>query len=262
MIFNPSNSVVLCCVVLLGLIYLHLCTLAIRSVIQIDSLCVKAVVAFLFPYETVQNEIRCGEISLNIEHLASLDRTIDLFFADYEVSGRAELFADLCPYFGVPWPAGQVLATYAAKESQLWKGKKILELGCGLALPSLVLSRLGFAATATDLHPDVPEFLRRNIILNQASTLQYEALDWRSWAGASHFDVILASDVLYDKAQPQELISFLTKQLQKNGEFILADPGRPYFDSFLAQAKKKFIVQESLIDGIFFLQISAKDQNV
>ena len=103
-------------------------------------------------------------LKLEVECLRSLDDTIDAFFAEYERTNRAELFEGLCPYFGVPWPAGLALAKLIDEEAEKWRGREVLEIGCGLALPSLVLSRAGALVTATDLHPDVPHFLDRNQI--------------------------------------------------------------------------------------------------
>lgn len=215
--------------------------------------------AFLFPYETKISEIDCGGKPLQVESLKSLDETIDLFFADYEKTGRVELFADLCPYFGVPWPAGNALAAHVYKRASDWQGKKVLELGCGLALPSLVLARTGIEVMATDLHPDVPEFLKRNIEHNGVSALNFCALDWRELKNEERFDVILASDVLYDRVQPEQLFDFLQKHLHSGAEFILTDPGRPYFDRFLLLMKENFQVEERLESGIFFLHVKKRE---
>ncbi|MGZ3661001.1 MAG: hypothetical protein ACXVCK_12950, partial [Bdellovibrionota bacterium] len=63
---------------------------------------------FSFPFETSVQALE--DLGLEIECLKSLDETIDAFFAEYERTGRAELFEGLCPYFGVVWPAGRALA--------------------------------------------------------------------------------------------------------------------------------------------------------
>jgi predicted nicotinamide N-methyase len=190
--------------------------------------------SFTYPYETAVEEISLSGHKLNLEKLKSLDETIDGFFALYEKTGREELFEDLCPYFGVPWPAGTALAERAVKEAPRWAGKRILELACGLALPTLVLAKIGGAAelTASDLHPDVPEFFRRNLAHNKISA-RYRPLDWRT--DTSSADVILGSDLVYDRRQPAALLSFLERATWQ--EVLLADPNRPYWDSFVAAAK-------------------------
>ena len=206
---------------------------------------------FTFPYETSLGEISLGGHKLKLEKLKSLDETIDGFFALYEKTGREELFEDLCPYFGVPWPAGEGLAARVAGEAARWEGKRVLELACGLALPTLVLAKLGLPdLTATDLHPDVPEFFRRNLAHNGLAAA-YRPLDWRTdQAGA---DIILGSDLVYDRKQPPALLAFLRRAAWE--EVWLADPGRPYWDSFAAAAREEFGGEEFREGSVRFLRL-------
>ncbi|RZA06538.1 MAG: hypothetical protein EOP11_10085 [Proteobacteria bacterium] len=210
--------------------------------------------SFTFAYETIVEEIRLGSHALEIEKLKSLDETIDGFFALYEKTGREELFEDLCPYFGVPWPAGTALAHYVAERAAAWPGKKVLELACGLALPTLVLAKIltGQEASfvATDLHPDVPEFFRRNLARNNLRA-SYRALDWRKERGEA--DIILGSDLLYDRHQPPALLRFLAESTWE--EVILSDPQRPYWDAFVGDVKKEFRAEEFSRGNIRFLRL-------
>lgn len=208
--------------------------------------------AATFSYETVTEAMRIGGVDIAFKKFASLDGTIDSYFEEFERSKNADLFEGLCPYFGVPWPAGVALAAYAAEKSGGWAGSSILEVGCGLALPSLVLAKLGFSVVASDFHPDVPAFLSENGKLNGVE-VKYRALDW---AGASQpAEVILGSDLVYDKRQPLTLTNFLAASHWKVA--VIADPGRPYWDSFLelVKAQAGWRVKEFLKDGIFFAHL-------
>jgi predicted nicotinamide N-methyase len=213
---------------------------------------------FSFPYRTSFESIALPPASaLEIERLASLDETIDAYFAEYERSGRAELFEDHCPYFGVPWPAGRVLAGIAARELARWQGRAVLELGCGLALPALLLARAGVRVTATDLHPDVPAFLERNIARNglAARPPHYLALDWRDEAvPLPAAEVVIGSDVLYDRRQPEALRGLLRRLPWQ--EAIFTDPGRGYWDSFLTLARAEgWGVVEELVESVFVARL-------
>ena len=207
---------------------------------------------FTFPYETELVTIEPGGVPLRLERLRSLDATIDGFFALYEKTGREELFEDLCPYFGVPWPAGTALAAKAAAEAGRWRECSVLELACGLALPSLVLAKAGAKRMrASDLHPDVPEFLRRNGAHN-GLRVDYENLDWR--ADRAEADVILGADLLYDRAQPAALLSFLARSEWR--ELLLADPGRPYWASFVASLRSAgYEVMETSEGSVHFAHV-------
>jgi predicted nicotinamide N-methyase len=204
-----------------------------------------------FPYRTRAEELRIGGETLDILRLNSLDETIDEFFREYEKSGNAELFESLCPYFGEPWPAGKALAAYALERAPAWSGASVLELGCGLALPSLLLAKKGFSRLeATDAHPDVEAFLAENCRRNGVS-VAFRPLDWGEESADAQ--VILGSDLLYDKAQAPRLLEFLGRSSW--GEAVLADPGRPYWESFVREAKGRWRVEEFLREGIFFLTL-------
>jgi len=208
--------------------------------------------AATFTYATKVEEYVIGAETLRVEKFASLDGTIDDYFREYEMSSNAELFESLCPYFGVLWPAGFELARYVEEKSAEWRNKKVFELGCGLGVPSLVLAKKGVSVTASDFHPDVPAFLAANEAHNGVK-IPFVPLDWKSRGHSA--DIIVGSDLVYDHTQPQTLIDFLRGSVW--AEVILTDPGRPYWDSFLALAKAEvnWRVEEFLLKGIFFVRI-------
>ncbi len=211
---------------------------------------------FSFPFETCVEKVALGGASLEIERLKSLDETIDAFFVEYERTNRAELFEGLCPYFGVPWPAGLALARKLEREGERWQGHEVLEIGCGLALPSMVLARSGAFVTATDLHPDVPVFLEKNKARNRLSGPDYLFLDWRSSRLLPPASLLIGSDIVYDRAQPDQLVKFL-KEFEPWQEAIFTDPGRPYWETFTGLVKQEpWNAREELIDGVFLLRLS------
>ena len=66
--------------------------------------------------------------------------------------------------FGVVWPASRVLASTVCQMEL--DGKRVLEIGCGIALTSIVLHQMGQDITASDYHPLAEEFLNINILNN------------------------------------------------------------------------------------------------
>src|SRR5512139_2299822 len=94
-------------------------------------------------------------------------------------NGEAELVgipAAMWPIFGLVWPAGLFLAETMA-EFQL-HGRRILEIGCGIGLASLVLQRRCADITSTDLHPLAETFLAENLALNQMAALPFFHCSW------------------------------------------------------------------------------------
>ena len=129
------------------------------------------------------------------------------------------------PLFGLLWPSSQALAGVMA--SCEIKGKRILEVGCGLALASLTLHRRGGDITATDCHPLVATFLDENLRLNGLPQMKYQAANWSEVCPAlGCFDLIIGSDVLYDRGQPEVLSQFIDRHSDRTVAVVIVDPDR------------------------------------
>jgi predicted nicotinamide N-methyase len=135
------------------------------------------------------------------------------------------------PLFGLLWPSGRVLA--GAMLTFELKGRRILELGCGLGLASLVLHRRGADVTASDCHPLAAAFLKENLLLNALPSMKYEVGHWaRANPRLGEFDLIIGSDLLYDREQPGELSEFVSLHSAAAVEVVIADPDRGNQGSF------------------------------
>ena len=189
-----------------------------------------------FQYKLKTHLSRIGLHEYEIRCLESLDGTIDDLFDYLKRDWRESLLEDLCPYFGVVWPAALGLALRLADESLALRGKRCLEIGCGLALPSIVVRKLGGEILATDMHPAVPEFLERNLKLNGVARLQYEILNWvveDIGERLGRFDLVVGSDILYERRHLAEVPAAILKCLAPGGRVIISDPGRPYLQDFV-----------------------------
>lgn len=199
---------------------------------------------------------RFGALDFELETLADLDSAVNELLAR-ELAQPGGLERDLCPYFGVVWPAARALAQELARRSRVLAGRSVLELGCGLALPALVAARRGARVTATDLHPDVPGFLARNLALNGLApdALEYLELDWRT-AGlargprARRFEYVVASDVLYEQGHPAPVAHALAAHVAPEGRILLADPGRAYLQACLDELERLGFRAESEVVAV------------
>ena len=127
--------------------------------------------------------------------------------------------------FGHVWPCGRLLAETMVGYDVA--GRRILELGCGLGLASLVLHRRGADITASDCHPLAEVFLAYNAALNALPAVRYRMLAWNAANDAlGRFDLIIASDVLYERGQAELLAALLLRHAQPACEVLIADPGR------------------------------------
>ena len=168
-------------------------------------------------------------------------------------------WAPIAPYWSVLWRSGVALAREL--DGEPLRGLRVVELGCGLAVPSLVAARAGAAVLATDSSAEALTLVARNARDNglQLETL---AVDWGQpevLAERAPFDLVLAADVLYERASIGPLLSLLPRLAM---EVWLADPGRPGGDEFLAEAGRRWTVDTRVrgVVRIHRLRISRTDR--
>lgn len=146
--------------------------------------------------------------------------------------------------FGQVWPAGRLLAQ--AMHRFDIGGKRILELGCGIGLASLVLQRRGADVVASDAHPLAEGFLSYNAALNGLPAVHYRQLRWdRALPTLGLFDVIIASDVLYERNHAELIGSVIARHALADAEVLVTDPGRGNSARFSRLLESEGFVVES-----------------
>ncbi len=145
-----------------------------------------------------------------------------------DVNGVAEklgIFSATWPLFGIIWASGEVLA-HLMFDYEV-EGKRILEVGCGIGLASLVLNQRLADITATDHHPEVECFLLENIKLNNGEEIPFVRTGWNDEdSELGLFDLIIGSDLLYERDHVELLSCFIEQHADEHCEVILVDPGR------------------------------------
>lgn len=148
------------------------------------------------------------------------------------------------PYWSVLWRSGVALGRELSV--QQLDGLRVVELGCGIGVPSLVASRSGASVLATDESAEALELLARNAWLNGLD-VETAQVDWASPApllARAPFDLVLAADVLYERASVAQLLELLPQLAPR---VLLADPGRPAADAFLTEARHRWQLETRVI---------------
>lgn len=172
-------------------------------------------------YTTRELTVRLGGHGYRIRALSDKQQFADPTGA----AERAGISSSLWSLFGQVWPAGRVLAEAMCTFDIA--GKRILELGCGLGLSSLVLQRRRADITASDHHPLAPSFLAHNAALNDLPAVTYHDLPWAvPDAKLGRFDLIIGSDILYERDHAAQLAALILRHAQPGAEVLITDPGR------------------------------------
>ncbi|OWY37739.1 SAM-dependent methyltransferase [Xenophilus sp. AP218F] len=154
--------------------------------------------------------------------------------------------------FGQVWPSAQKLADLM--QDYALNGRRVLEIGCGLALASLVIHRRRGDVTASDCHPLTQSFIRANLLLNRLPAMKYQTGNWgRDNPALGQFDLIIGSDVLYQRDQPVSLSDFIAEHAAPTAEVLIVDPNRGNRSAFNKQmAAQGFERSETAITAPLF----------
>jgi predicted nicotinamide N-methyase len=136
------------------------------------------------------------------------------------------------PYWAELWPSARALARYLLDLRPV--PDRAIELGSGVALPSLALLHRGVKVIATDYYDDALVFARHNAKANRLRPLATDLLDWRETpARFGRFPLVVAADVLYESRNGDALALLLPQLLEADGVALIADPGRVYLGDFV-----------------------------
>ena len=207
-------------------------------------------------YQTRQDQVAViGAADLLIRSL--LDRQQ---FADpLGLAAQLGISSASWPLFGLMWPSGHELATCMAIHP-VTPGQRILELGCGLGLASLVCHRRGADITASDCHPLADSFLRENLRLNGLPPLPYRHGHWTAACPApapadgqidvtGRYELIIGSDLLYERDEAGLLAGYIGAHAQPDAEVWIVDPNRGNRAAFgRHMADRGFALAEERLD--------------
>lgn len=170
--------------------------------------------------------LRVGAVELTIDRPAEPETLLD-----------EEAFAEdeFMPYWAELWPAGLALA-HALPDDLT--GLRVVELGCGLGVPSLVAAARGAEVTAVDWAAEAVALLRENAARN-ALHLDVAHADWRGFDG--RFDLALAADVLYEARNVDPLVDLLPRIAPRA---LVGLAGRPYEHGFRERIRRVARVSE------------------
>jgi predicted nicotinamide N-methyase len=136
-------------------------------------------------------------------------------------------------------------------------GLRVVELGCGLAVPSLTAARAGAFVLATDRDPDALELAERNAVAN-GLLIETARVEWASpdeLLERAPFDLVIGADVLYERQSVAALLELLPGLAP---EAWIAEPGRPAGEAFLDQAEQRWEVETSTRGVISVHQLRAR----
>jgi len=174
-------------------------------------------------FRVVETHVQIGDRVLAILHPASAEDLIDE--KEFEQDERL-------PYWAELWPSSHVLGEWVLRMNG--GGRSLLELGCGAGIVATCASLAGFNVVVSDYYEDALRFAKVNAWRNDAPVPRGIILDWRNLSpGLARHDVVVASDVLYERPYGGLVARALAATLADDGVAWIADPGRVARDTFV-----------------------------
>jgi predicted nicotinamide N-methyase len=179
----------------------------------------------LSAFDPVRERITVGGLSLTVARPRSAEDLIDE--DDYARDERL-------PYWAELWPSGLVLAGRVA--GSLSAGCRVVELGCGVGVPSVVCALSGAEVLATDWYAEALAFTEANAA-HAGARVETMLVDWSAPPEAllarPPADLVMGADVLYEERNGPALAALLPRLVAPGGEALIADPRRPHADGLI-----------------------------
>lgn len=176
--------------------------------------------------ELVEETVRAGPLTLQILRPPDPAALIDVERFKEE---------EYMPYWAELWASGRALAAAVADRDV--DGLAVLELGCGLGVPSIAAALGGASVLAVDWAQEALDVTQQNAERNGASVETLLA-DWSKpepLLARAPFDLVLCADVLYEPRNVDALLELLPKL---TSEVLLGEPGRSTAGRFFELAER------------------------
>src|ERR671910_151779 len=135
-----------------------------------------------------ESEVAVGSRTYRITHPVSADDLLDE--EDFDRDERL-------PYWAELWPSAVALARFLSERDL--GGTRVIELGCGVGLPTVVALSRGARVLATDHNEAALDFATHNASANVGREPETALLDWFSPDALRALDLVSPADVLYER---------------------------------------------------------------
>ncbi len=175
-------------------------------------------------YAVTREAHRFGKLAVKLHRVADPNAVIDA--VDAGEFGEDERF----PYWTELWPSAFALARYISRMRPL-AGVRTVELGCGLGMAGIAAALRGAEVLYTDFEKDALCFARANHELNLGRPGRVRLFDWRTAPRGLSAELVLASDVLYERRFLGPFIDTISRIVTPGGTALVAEPGRSIADN-------------------------------
>ncbi|HQY87244.1 MAG TPA: methyltransferase domain-containing protein [Tepidisphaeraceae bacterium] len=189
-------------------------------------------------YALTEETIRIGSHELSFTRAADPDAVLDAICLEEEqrranppVNLEPQLEPLRMPYWAAVWESANALGEFALSMDRSWRDARVLDLGCGMGNAGMILAAAGANVTLVDIDRDALLFAELNIHPWRESC-SVKRIDWNVDRLSDRYELILGSDVLYEREQWDGFEAFIKIHLDENGIVLIGEPGRAQAEAF------------------------------
>jgi predicted nicotinamide N-methyase len=201
-------------------------------------------------YKTEVLSLEIKHLKYKIHQVTNVDEVFD-----YLINSSPDdenLKDERIPYWTEIWPSALGLAEFIINNSDSLNGKNIIEIGSGLALPSIVASEYCQSITITDYLEDALNFAKINANENEITNAKFQKLDWRNINLETKYDIVFASDIAYEKRSFEFLPNAISSLLDTKGTCYISEPNRTMAREFFDVTLPSLFNVEKVSQKIIF----------
>lgn len=185
-------------------------------------------------FKTKNISLTFNELDVKLTIIENLDE----LFNNLILKGdeHPDVVDERIPYWAELWASALAMSEYLVENQHLINAETLVtEIGCGLGLPSIIAGKLGAEVCLTDYDDDALAFAKLNWEQNLPhKKARFQQLDWRNPDPSVSADILLASDVAYEKRAFEPLLNAFSTLLKPNGMILITEPNRPVSTDFFS----------------------------
>ncbi len=201
----------------------------------------------MLKYQTELLNLNIEGIDIAIERVTNIDELFERLIAKGDV--HEDMLDERIPYWAELWASALAMSQYLVQSKMDWTDKKVLEIGAGLGLPSIVAGKLGATAvTVSDYLPEALDFAEKNWNRNNTHQANFVTMDWRNPDVTLAADVLLAADIAYEQRMFESLPLAFKALSKKGGTILLTEPSRGFAQDFIKElANQGFKIEKKVM---------------
>ena len=190
-------------------------------------------------FKTENLSLQIAHLKINLTVITNLDELFDALIE--KGSDHADVQDERIPYWAELWASAIGMGEYLVENQLITPNKTVLEMGCGLGLPSIVAGLLGAKdIVVSDYFQEALDFAEMNWLKNLPhQKAEFLKMDWRNPPPSLKADILLASDVAYEQRTFQPLLNAFKTLLKPNGTIFISEPNRYISKAFFSNLDKE-----------------------